>query len=128
MAQRTPGDEPSETERLLAEVEGMLGDQPRRSLQPHGDAQPQRRPFRRRVRAAALAGAVGGVGVWFLFAILPFLHAASGGFGAVLATFAAVLVFRREDCAGPQRLAARNKAVTRPDRWIHAGNLRRVGR
>ena len=52
-AQRTPGDEPSETERLLAEVEGMLGDQPRRSLQPHGDAQPARRPFRRRVRAAA---------------------------------------------------------------------------
>ncbi len=96
-AQRTPGDEPSETERLLAEVEGMLGDQPRRSLQPHGDAPPERRPFRRRVRAAVVAGAVGGVGVWFLFAILPFLHAASGGFGAFIATFAAVLVFRRED-------------------------------
>ena len=29
--------------------------------------------------------------------ILPFLHAASGGFGAFLATFAAVLVFRHED-------------------------------
>jgi hypothetical protein len=50
----------------------------------------------RRVRAAAVAGAVGGVGVWLLFAILPFLHAASGGFGAFLATFVAVLLFRRE--------------------------------
>ena len=36
-------------------------------------------------------------GVWLLFAILPFLHAASGGFGAFLATFAAVLVFRRTE-------------------------------
>jgi hypothetical protein len=96
-AQRTPGDEPSETERLLAEVEGMLGDRPRRSLQPHGDPQPEAGPMMRRVRAAAVAGAVGGVGVWLLFAILPFLHAASGGFGAFLATFAAVLVFRHED-------------------------------
>ena len=62
---------------------------------------PRAAPFRRRVRAAALAGAVGGVGVWFLFAILPFLHAASGGFGAFMATFAAVLVFRREDDRHP---------------------------
>ena len=43
------------------------------------------------------AAPLGGVGVWLLFAILPFLHAASGGFGAFLATFAAVLVFRHED-------------------------------
>jgi len=96
-AQRTPGDEPSETERLLAEVDGMLGDRPQRSLQPHGDAQPEGGgPIVRRVRAAAVAGAVTGVGVWVLFAILPFLHAASGAIGAFLATFVAVLVFRRE--------------------------------
>jgi hypothetical protein len=36
------------------------------------------------------------VGVWVLFAILPFLHAGSGAVGAFLATFVAVLVFRRE--------------------------------
>ena len=95
-AQRTPGDEPSETERLLAEVEGMLGDRPQRSLQPHGDAQAEGGPIVRRVRAAAVAGAVTGVGVWVLFAILPFLHAGSGAIGAFLATFVAVLVFRRE--------------------------------
>ena len=96
-AQRTPGDEPSETERLLAEVDGHARATGRsRSLQPHGDAQPEGGPIRRRVRAAAVAGAVAGVGVWVLFAILPFLHAASGGVGAFLATFVAVLVFRRE--------------------------------
>jgi hypothetical protein len=95
-AQRTPGDEPSETDRLLAEVDGMLGDRPQRSLQPHGDAQPEAGPIVRRVRAAAVAGAVGGVGIWVLFAILPFLHAASGAIGAFLATFVAVLLFRRE--------------------------------
>jgi hypothetical protein len=95
-AQRTPCDEPSESVLLLAEVDGMLGDGPRRSLQPYGDAQPEAGSMTRRVRAAAVAGAVGGVGVWLLFAILPFLHAASGGFGAFLATFVAVLLFRRE--------------------------------
>jgi hypothetical protein len=95
-AQRTPGDEPSETERLLAEVDGMLGDRPQRSLQPHGGAETEAGPIVRRVRAAAVAGAVGGVGIWVLFAILPFLHAASGGIGASLATFVAVLLFRRE--------------------------------
>ena len=95
-AQRTPGDEPSETERLLAEVDGMLGDGPRRSLQPHGDPQPEAGPIARRVRAAAVAGAVCGVGVWLLFAILPFLHAGSGAVGAFLASFVAVVVLRRE--------------------------------
>ena len=95
-AQRTPGDEPSETDRLLAEVDGMLGDRPQRSLQPHGDAQPEAGPIMRRVRAAAVAGAVGGVGIWVLFAVLPFLRAGSGAIGAFLATFVAVLVFRRE--------------------------------
>jgi len=96
-AQRTPGDEPSETERLLAEVDGMLGggDRPRRSLQPHGPAETTPGPIVRRVRAAAVAGAVAGVGVWVLFAILPFLGAFSGGIGAFLAAFGAVLFFRR---------------------------------
>lgn len=94
-AQRTPGDEPSETERLLAEVDGMLGDRPRRSLQPHGDAEPEAGPIMRRIRAAAVSGAVAGAGVWVLFAVLPFLRAGSGAVGACLGTFVAVLLFRR---------------------------------
>ena len=87
--------EPSEVDRLLAEVDGMLGDQPRRSVQPHGSAEPATRPLVGRVRTALLAGAVAGVSVWVLFALLPFLRAGSGGFGAFLATFIAVLVLPR---------------------------------
>jgi len=87
--------EPSETERLLAEVDSMLGDRPQRSLQPHGDAQPETGPFVGRVRAAAVSAAVAGGGVWVVFALLPFLRAGSGAVGAFLATFVAVLLFRR---------------------------------
>jgi hypothetical protein len=38
---------------------------------------------------------VAGVGVWVLFALLPFLRATSGGVGAFLAAFVAVLLLRR---------------------------------
>ena len=51
--------EPSEVDRLLAEVDGMLGDKPRRSVQPHGSAEPATRPLVGRVRTA-LHGRGGG--------------------------------------------------------------------
>jgi hypothetical protein len=93
MAERN---EPSETERLLAEVDGMLGDRPqRRSVQPHGAAAPRPGWLVSRLRAAVVGGAVAGVGVWVLFALLPFLRATSGGVGAFLAAFVAVLLLRR---------------------------------
>ena len=50
----------------------------------------------RRFRAAALSGVVAGGVVWVLFAVLPFLRAGSGGAGAALATFVAVLLLRRD--------------------------------
>ena len=84
--------EPSETERLLAEVDGMLSGTPTR--QPavvEGSA----RPLRSRVRGALVVGAVCGAGVWVLFALLPFLSATSGGVGAFLGATAATLAFRR---------------------------------
>ena len=89
--------EPSESERLLAEVEGMLGDGPRphRSVQLPATAESPPGWILRQVRTATLAGAVSGVGVWVLFAVLPFLRATSGGIGAFLAAFAATLLFRR---------------------------------
>ncbi len=87
--------EPSETERLLAEVEGMLDGTPKRSVQPHGAADPQPGWVGGRLRSAAVVGAVAGAGVWVLFALLPFLRAGSGGIGAFLATFVAVLLLPR---------------------------------
>ena len=89
------GKEPSEVDRLLAEVDGMLGDGPKRSVQPHGSAEPASRPLMGRLRTALVAGAAAGVGVWVLFALLPFLRAGSGGAGAALATFVAVLLWPR---------------------------------
>ena len=50
----------------------------------------------RRFRIAVLSGAVAGGAVWVLFAVLPFLRAGSGGAGAALATFVAVLLLRRD--------------------------------
>ena len=87
--------EPSETERLLAEVEGMLDGAPKRSVQPHGPADPQPGWIVGRVRSAVVVGAVAGASVWVLFALLPFLRAGSGGIGAFLAAFAATVLFRR---------------------------------
>ena len=87
--------EPSETERLLAEVEGMLDGAPKRSVQPYGSADSQPGWIVGQLRTAALVGAVAGAGVWVLFALLPFLRAGSGAAGAFLATFVAVLLLRR---------------------------------
>ena len=93
-------DERSETERLLAEAEAMISGTGssgavQRSVQPHGEVEPASRGLTARLRAALIAGAVAGVSVWLLFALLPFLRAGSGGSGAFLATFVAVFLFRR---------------------------------
>ena len=52
-------------------------------------------PFVSRVRGALVVGSVSGVGVWVLFAVLPFLRAGSGAVGAFLAAAVATLLFRR---------------------------------
>jgi hypothetical protein len=85
--------EPSETERLLAEVDGMLAGAPTRPVAVVDE--PGAGPLRSRLRAALLVGAVCGAGVWVLFALLPFLAATSGGLGAFLAATATTLAFRR---------------------------------
>ncbi len=89
--------EPSETERLLAEVDGMLaGPSPKgRSVQPLDSAADGPGRVMSRVRSALVVGAVSGAGVWVLFAVLPFLRATSGGIGALLAATAVTLLFRR---------------------------------
>ena len=88
--------EPSEVDRLLAEVDGMLGDGPQ-ALRPAARRRPSRPPGRWSAGCGRplMAGAVAGVGVWVLFALLPFLRAGSGGVGAFLATFVAVLLLPR---------------------------------
>lgn len=94
--------ERSEIDKLLAEVDQMTGDAPvlrRRAAEPA----PAEDSFgsllhdlTRRFRVAALAGTVAGGAVWMLFALLPFLRATSGGVGAAIAAFFAVLVLRRD--------------------------------
>ena len=93
MAERS---EPTDTERLLAEVDGMLAGGSRPAV-PAQRAAGDRRigSLRARVRDALFVGAVAGVGIWVLFALLPFLRATSGGVGAFLAATAATLLFRR---------------------------------
>jgi hypothetical protein len=46
------------------------------------------------VPTALVSAGVAGVVVWFLFAVLPFVSAWSGAWGAALATFVTVLVLR----------------------------------
>jgi hypothetical protein len=95
MAERDKG---TDVDKLLAEVDGMLsggGTTPARSVQPHGAEEHSTGGLVGQLRAAAVSGAVASVGVWFLFAILPFLRATSGAVGAFLAAFVAVLIFRR---------------------------------
>jgi hypothetical protein len=91
-------DKRTDVDKLLADVDGMLtpgASTPTRSVQPHGDPETASGGLVGQVRAAAVSGAAAAVGVWFLFAILPFLRATSGAIGAFLAAFVAVLVFRR---------------------------------
>jgi hypothetical protein len=87
--------EPSDTERLLAEVDGMLSGRPAAlpARVTTGDGSPG--GLRGRLRGALVVGAVAGAGVWVLFAVLPFLRATSGGLGALLGATAAALIFRR---------------------------------
>jgi hypothetical protein len=91
-------DKRTDIDKLLAEADQMLagaGATPGRAVQPRQGAEPESGRLVRQLRAAALAGVVAGTAVWFLFAVLPFLGATSGAFGAFLAAFTAVLVFRR---------------------------------
>ena len=92
------GDKGTDVDKLLAEVDGMMsggGTPSNREVQPKGAAQSWTDGIVTHVRTAAVSGAVAAVGVWCLFAVLPFLGATSGAFGAFLAAFAAVLIFRR---------------------------------
>ena len=95
MADRDNG---TDIDKLLAEVDGMIsggGTQPSRSVAPVADSQSWSAGIVGRVRTAAVSGAVAAVGVFCLFAVLPFLRAPSGAIGAFLAAFGAVMVFRR---------------------------------
>jgi hypothetical protein len=96
MADRDKG---TDIDKLLAEVDGMLtgGATPAKSraVVPETSTASWSDGIVAQVRAAALSGAVAAVGVWCLFALLPFLRAPSGAVGAFLAAFGAVLVFRR---------------------------------
>lgn len=91
-------DERTDIEKLLAEADAALagaGGTPSRAVQPRQGTESAPGRIVQQLRAAALSGAVAGGAVWFLFAVLPFLRATSGAVGAFLATFVAVLVFRR---------------------------------
>jgi hypothetical protein len=95
MADRDKG---TDIDKLLAEVDGMLagGTTPaKRPVAPLDGPEPTSGGLVGQVRAAAVSGVVAAVGVWCIFAVLPFLKAGSGASGAFLATFVAVLVFRR---------------------------------
>jgi hypothetical protein len=96
-------DERSEIDKLLADVEGTLsgratgGTDPavRQGRTPAPPAESWRTRLADRRRVALVAALAAGGGVWLLFAFLPFLGAISGGLGAFLGTFLAVLLLRR---------------------------------
>jgi len=94
-------DKRTDVDKLLAEVDGMLSGEgsPKRPVAPVDSGKSETSGLRgglsAQVRTATVSAAVAGVGVWFIFALLPFLQAGSGAIGAFLGTFAAVLVFRR---------------------------------
>jgi len=93
-----PGKE-SDIDKLLAEVNNALEGKPDRSVVPAA-GRAQERPTLRaratdRLTSAAVAGLIAAGVVWLLFALLPFLGAASGAAGAFLGVFAAVLLVRR---------------------------------
>ena len=103
MAER---DKRSEIDKLLAEVEATLGDQPAAPRSGRGSQPAERRRdtspaeatgsgLVARVSTAAVTGAVAAGLVWIAFFFLPFLGATSGAAGAFLATFIALLVVRR---------------------------------
>jgi hypothetical protein len=91
-------DKRTDIEKLLAEADATLagaGGTPGRAVQHRQATESEPGRLVQQLRAAAVSGAVAGGAVWFLFAVLPFLSATSGAVGAFLATFVAVLVFRR---------------------------------
>jgi hypothetical protein len=91
-------DKRTDIEKLLAEADATLagaGATPDRAVQPRQGAESEPGRLVQQLRVAVLSGAVAGGAVWFLFAVLPFLRATSGAVAAFLATFVAVLVFRR---------------------------------
>ena len=91
-------DKRTDIDKLLAETDMMLsaaGGPPARPVQRQADQDTRSGGLVGQVRAAAVSAAVTATMVWFLFAVLPFLRATSGAVGAFLATFVAVLVFRR---------------------------------
>jgi hypothetical protein len=91
-------DKGTEIDKLLAEADQMLagaGATPVRAVQPRQGTESEPGRLVGQLRTAAVSGAVAATAVWFLFAVLPFLRATSGAAGAFLATFMAVLVFRR---------------------------------
>jgi hypothetical protein len=91
-------DKRTDIDKLLAEADQMLagaGATPVRAVQPREGTEPEPGRLVQQLRAAAFSGAVAAAAVWVLFAVLPFLRATSGAVGAFLATFVAVLVFRR---------------------------------
>jgi hypothetical protein len=95
MADRDKG---TDIDKLLAEVDGMLtggGTAPERPVAPADSEESKPGFIGGRIRAATTSGAVAAVGVFCVFAVLPFLAAPSGAIGAFLGTFAAVLIFRR---------------------------------
>ena len=86
MADRDKG---TDIDKLLAEVDGMLGGGGKpasRPVVPADAAATSPGRFVAQVRTAAL---------FCIFAVLPFLGAFSGASGAFLAAFAAVMIFRR---------------------------------
>lgn len=91
-------DKGTDVDKLLAEVDGMLtgaGTAPKRPVVP-ADAEESKPGFMvAQIRASTTSAVVAAVGVFCVFAVLPFLRAPSGAVGAFLGTFAAVLVFRR---------------------------------
>ncbi len=83
-------------ERLLREVEASLGGPPAKKAK--AEVTPAKGSggggLSAAVPTAFVSAAAAGVVTWLLFAVLPFVSAWSGAWGAALATFVSVLVLR----------------------------------
>jgi len=84
-------------DKLLAEVEGVVGGKPASAPPPRGDrpAEPVAAGLTARARTAVASATVAAAVVWVVFALVPFLGATSGAAGAFLATLVTVLVAPR---------------------------------
>jgi hypothetical protein len=82
-------------ERLLREVEASLGGPPAKKAKAEvTPAKGSGGGLSAAVPTAFVSAAAAGVVTWLLFAVLPFVSAWSGAWGAALATFVSVLVLR----------------------------------